>query len=301
LEASLKKAFLGWQGITLSHPAAWELNRVKGGKKASYLAFDDGERPRLEIDWKPVSSKTPVEALVDKQVKTLEKTAKRRRTEFHVERRAGLGRVHGFEYEAYNWWADVGACEIIARCEGCGRVVLVRVIGAKDKPPKEEARAIFPSLACECSKDSARWGIFGLEVKVPSRFGLDQSALKAGMVELVFTDRKVELRVMRVSLGRLILETKKMVAWYEEAAPFLMKPFDMTWTAEPFRGHLGHLGTGVDRRNRKLLRFFKSKRAFCSHLFFCEPTDKIYVVSADGTDDVADIVRAVREDLVCHR
>jgi len=295
-----RHAFLGWHGWGFEHPRTWELNRVRGSRAAGYLALDDGEGIRLEVNWKPIRRKVELEWIADRQAKMLESTARRRKLDIELKRRRRLGRVKGFEYEAFTWKADVSACELVARCKDCGRVILIRVIGRPGKPPTDEARHVFSSLECYSGKDSERWGTFGLDVRVPVRFDLEQSSLKAGLCELVFSDRRIELHISRAGLGRVILEKEKMVAWYEKTAGKRLKPFDVDWTREDFRGHIGYAGTGELRSNKRLLRFFRSKRRFFVHCFYCEPSDKIFVVSADGTGEVREAVETVREGLTCH-
>ena len=297
---SREHAFLGWHGWGLEHPSAWELNRVKGNRSTGYLALDDGDQVRLEVSWRPVKSRITVEAIADRQVKMLETAARRRKIDLEMKRRRRIGRVKGFEYEAFTWRADVSACELVGRCKACSRVVLVRVVGDPDRPPTDEARRVFSSLACYCAGDVERWGTFGLDVKVPTRFDLEHSSLRAGLCELTFTDRRVELHVGRAALGRVMLEKQKMTAWYETTARTLLKPFDVTWVEEPFRGHIGHAGTGELRANRRLLGFFRADRAFSVHCFYCDVSDKILTVSAEGPGDVRDVVETVREGLVCH-
>ena len=73
-------------------------------------------------------------------------------------------------------------------------------------------------MRCDCEKDDERWGTFGMDVRIPNRFGLERSSLRAGVCELVFSDRRVELHVVRASLGRAILEKQKMVGWFEKLA-----------------------------------------------------------------------------------
>ncbi len=135
---------------------------------------------------------------------------------------------------------------------------------------------------------------------VPPEFELEHSALKAGLCELAFSDKKIELRVLRASLGRMVLEKKKLVAWFGEIAAGALKPFEVSWTKCDVRGHPGYSGAGDERANRRLLRVFRSKRAFAARLFFCEPSDKIYAVSADGAGDVSSLAVSVADGIVCH-
>ncbi len=295
-----QQSFFGWYGLTLSHPVAWELARVTGSRRAGYVSFDDGERVRMELDWKPVNSKVTLEALCERQRSALERTAKRRNIAFESKPMGKIAGLRGWEYEAWSWAADVSAREMLARCQGCGRTALVRVLGPKEKPPADEAALIFGSLACECGKDSERWGAFGIDVRVPVRFELERSSLKAGLCELVFSDKKSELSVLRASLGRMILEKTKLVGWFAGVAAAALKPFDVEWKKDDFRGHLGYSCDASLKSNRRLLGFFRSKRAFAARVFYCEPSDKIYAVHADGADDVAAVVNEVADKLVCH-
>ena len=292
--------FFGWYGLTLTHPASWELARVTGSRRAGYVAFDDGERVRLEVDWKPVGRKTTLAELAERQRSALAKAAKRRNVAFESRPMGKVPGLRGWEYEAWAWGADVSAREMLARCSGCDRTALVRVLGPKENPPDDEAALVFGSLGCECGKDTERWGAFGIDLRVPVRFELEKSSLKAGLCELAFSDKKIELRILRASLGRRVLETTKLVAWFGSVAGASLKPFDVEWLKDDLRGHLGYSCAASERANRRLLRIFRSKRAFAARIFFCEPSDKIYAISADGTDDVADVVRQVAEGLACH-
>jgi hypothetical protein len=293
-------AFLGWQGWGLEHPKRWELNRVKGDRRAAYLSLDDGERVRLEINWKPVRRKLALEKLADRQAFDLERNAKRHRLDIRIERRRRVGRPRGFEFETFVWNADISACEMVARCKDCGRVILIRVIGERDKPPMREAERVFSSLVCYGGKDRERWGTFGLDVSVPARFELERSSLNAGLCRLVFNDRRAELVVSRASLGRAILERMKMLAWFEGLDARATSPFQVKWDESPLGGHIGYKGTGELRSAQKLLAFFRGNRRFAARCFYCEPSDKILAVSADGVGDVSGLVEDVSERLVCH-
>lgn len=286
--------------LGLEHPSVWELNRVKGNRSSGYLALDDGERVRLEVSWRPVKRGVELETVADRQAKTLRAAAKRRKIDIELKRRQRIGRVKDFEYETFTWRADVAACELVARCADCSRVLLVRAIGDADAAPTKEAGHVFSSLVCYCGGDVERWGTFGLDVTIPMRFDLERSSLRAGLCELVFSDHRVELHVSRAGLGRVLLEKQKMVTWYEQTAGKLLKPFKMTWVDEGFRGHIGHAGTGELRANRRLLGFFRTDRAFSVHCFYCDVSDKILSVSAEGPGDVREVVETVREGLLCH-
>jgi hypothetical protein len=297
---SERTAFFGWYGLTLSHPVSWELARVTGSRRTGYVSFDDGERVRLELDWKPVDAKVTLESLCEKQRSALEKTAKRRHVAFESKPLGKVKGVEGWEYDAWAWSADVSAREMLARCRKCGRTVLARVLGPKDKPPEEESELVFGSLVCDCGREYERWGAFGIDARVPVRFELERSSLKAGLCELVFSDKKSEMTILRASLGRMILEKTKLVGWYSGVAAAALKPFDVEWQKDDLCGHLGYSCSAELRSNRRLRWIFRSKRAFAARLFFCEPSDKIYCISADGPDDVAALVKDVADKLVCH-
>ena len=147
MSTSDEYAFFGGQGFGLEHPVVWELNRVRGSRRATYLALDDGESVRLEINWKPVGRKHSIENLVERQLRLLEKAAKRRKLEIKLDRKSRIGRVRGFEYEAFTWTADVSACELVARCREGARVILLRGSGEAEHAPVEAARRMVRCLA----------------------------------------------------------------------------------------------------------------------------------------------------------
>jgi len=295
-----RRAFLGWQGFGLEHPVAWELSRLRGDRRKSYLALDDGSQLRLEVSWRPIARKAPIENVASRQIEVIKRAARRRRIEIELDRKQRIGRPRGFEYEAFTWNADVSACELLARCTDCRRVVRLRVSGQKGHPPRTEARKVFSSLTCYCGKDFERWGTFGLDVKIPVRFDLLRQSLKTGVCELGFSDRTVELTVTRVSMGRTILEKEKMVPWFERLAAALLKPFEVHWQSETFRGHVGYAASGGVKGAKRLLKVFRSRRRVAVRCFYCDVSDKIYAVSAEGPGEVEELVETVCEGLVCH-
>jgi hypothetical protein len=101
-------------------------------------------------------------------------------------------------------------------------------------------------------------------------------------------------------MGRAILEKQKLVAWYQNLAATLLRPFSVEWSERPFRGHIGYAAKGRVVPSRRLLGVFRSRRELRVHGFFCEPSDKIFIVSADGPGDLDALLAEVREGLVCH-
>ena len=102
-------------------------------------------------------------------------------------------------------------------------------------------------------------------------------------------------------MARAVLEKQKMTAWYEKTAAVILKPFDLAWREETFRGHIGYRASGKVRLIQKLLGLFRGNRKLSAHCFYCEPSDKIFAVTAVGARGSDELVETVREGMVCHR
>ncbi len=170
---------LGWQGMTATLPANWNLASFGGGAVTGTLRVDDEDGPRLELRWE--QPRTPdLEHSVSRFVDTLARQAKKQKQPFTPVARPRLvsksrrGEASGRQLRLDRRPRGGGRAWL-------GRVVALRRLRARDGGAHHRARAraarkiqrlageILTSLECHGSGGWQTWSVFGLRVEVPRR------------------------------------------------------------------------------------------------------------------------------------
>ena len=291
---------MGWQGMTVWMPAAWEPARIQGDDRQGYVSFDDGTDIRLEISFRPTPRRLTAERAVAGQLETLGRSARKKRLEFHWERKIKLPRVKGGDYEIIWWKADFQAYELIRICTECNRMLLVRVQGRTEETGlRETAAGVFASIADHAKGDQQTWALLGLEVKLPIVYRLTRWSLRAGLSELELSDGTTDLHVARVSLGRKLLESQTYLEWMRKFYGARLKGYDCEWTKSRYREHLAVEAVCELPLTRRLLAR-KQRRYRRVRSWFCDVADKILVFGEASNGQESDEFEALCRTVVCH-
>ena len=113
----------GWQGLSLTVPADWDIVYTRGDRRSGHLRLADSESLRLEARWQAGPAKEPASLAVDAYVRGLRKRARKDRVDLTVHRGLGIARPPGMEVECYRWRAREHVMAMLSRCNECGRTV----------------------------------------------------------------------------------------------------------------------------------------------------------------------------------
>lgn len=275
---------LGWQGITATLPANWNLASFGGGAAAGNLRADDEDGPRLELRWERPKATPDLEQSIARFVETLARQAKKQKQPFTPAARPRLvskSRRGKNQVVNFGWTGDREAIAghgwgVSWHCAECGRVVVAHIIGRGSERPDRAQRLageILASLECHGSGGWQTWSVFGLRVEVPEEFGLARARLLTGRLELewlrpraggllAWTKRDERLALTRLSLADTLLQNETLEEWARRAAAGSDKRAVFgAWREDVVNGQPAVCARGVPRDLRRRLGAWLLDRA----------------------------------------
>ena len=233
---SRARQLLGWQGLTLQVPADWNPGKFGGNRDKGELRVDDENGVRLELRWEK-SANANVERSVENFLKTIEKDAKKRKSEI-----AALENLHFVskhkrgkeQIQNFGWRGDAqspASCGfgVAWHCPTCERVVFAHLLGQKGENPKNVekiAANVFPTLECHGEGGWETWSAFELRAEIPVEFVLFKAQFLVNKVELEWIrpkptgiyglGRRAErLKIARFPVANVLLDGKTLEEWSE--------------------------------------------------------------------------------------
>jgi len=232
---SLKK--FGWQGIELTVPADWELVSTHGTHESGYVALADASATRLELKWDVARGGFAPDAAAERYLRHVRSSARKAGQEARIKRGLRLVSLAGKETECYEWSAGRRGVAMVSRCEECGRVVHVMVLGAAEEPLRGLARTVFASLQDHPTDGLLHWRFYDLEFTSPAGMSLARPQLKTGCIRMLFRGRRTELEFVRVSLAQVLLARRTLREWFGELFSSELRSCGGRIVEAQYRGH----------------------------------------------------------------
>ena len=309
----------GWQGIRLRVPEEWEMGRVDGDAASGYARLDDTRMVRAEVEWRAPPKRgirRPVEDLVGRYLSQLQKKADKAGMELRVERRSKFLQdkrwLEGSEYETFVWEADYRAYNLARACPDCGRIVLLRVLAAKDDGGGVIGlvNEVLPSLEDHPRGELQYWSLYGLTFHAPPDFELTEKELKSGHVKLTFEkDGGAQvLRVHRLSMAHMLLKGTDLSHWYPSFFRKDLRDVNHEIARADVRGHHCLRVTGRPQsRWRQVLRPLpfvnpRPRRHLRGAVWHCPDLNRICIVEHlfKKLEQGGDTLDEVMDGYVCH-
>lgn len=298
--AAKQRAFetFGWQGITLTVPAEWELEATSGDRRSGYARLAERERDRLEIRWeRPRETTSPV-STVDNYVAKLEKRMRKEGIELSLRRGLNLASPVGKDVECYGWTARHQTLAMLSVCNDCQRLVHVQLLGQKDEAMNSLARTIFASLRDHSENGTELWRFFDVEFRAPADLPLKTSSLKAGCIRTVFQDAARRLEFVRLSLAEVVLAGRSLREWFEEFFAPLGK-YRSELTEERIQGHAGLKARGPRRLLSNPVALLRGRRELRAGCWHCEATNRLMICALEGPERATDSFEEALASFVC--
>lgn len=290
----------GWQGIEFDAPADWNLGRIEGDRTSGYLRLDDEEIVRLEAKWAVVKKgRYDLDRELERQVKELEKNARKAKIEIAIHRKVKLVRLDGRDWECFTWRGDYDACNLLTCCHSCGRVILLRALFRPHEPAREISRRIFESLADHQEDCCDLWNVFGLTLRIPASFLLKRCSLKTGDIRLAFSRHKEELEAARISLAQYQLRESRLDHWFERYGRQDLEAYEWNKTPQDVRKHPGYRYLGTRKLGRRLFSPFASL-TMKSQVWHCQASDKLFILRGALAEDGSSLFEDVLASVQCH-
>ncbi len=329
-----ERRLLGWQGVSLWHPAHWFL-RSFGGKhdKGSLRLFDD-DGLRLEILWEKPRAQTDVPVSIQKLLDSLAKDAKKAKKPFRIadhpdllsRKRPEREQATPFGWSGYSsdplatqgWGASW-------QCSHCGRVMVAHLIGRSHEGTREAqklASEIISGMSCHGAGGWEVWSISGLKLEIPEEFELRNARLLAGRIEWewervgpqlpltpAWTRFDERIALTRTSAANIVLQNEELQDYI--ARTMTTPDKKRAWSrAEPFElsGRQGWIFRGQPREMRKR-GLFTAQRRYAKNkppqielrAWHDEPSNKIFALTtelrANNTQAGEDVLDSIEQQV----
>lgn len=272
----------GWQGVTVTVPAEWELVSTRGRYNAGYVQLADRDTARLELRWEETQRLAPPSETVDAYLARLQKTARKKGTELSVQRNLRLASPVGKDVECYRWVSDRQAVAMLSRCGACQRTVHLHVLGGPGESLKGVARTVFASLRDHPEGGTELWEFFDVIFRTPAELALRQQSLKAGCIRMAFAGRCGTLEFVRASLAEVVLARSSLRQWFEEFYEKALRRRSFRIEEQQIKGHTGLSVEGKARFTVNPLRLFGRRRALRAACWHCDETNRLMICAFDG-------------------
>lgn len=307
---------IGWQGFTVDVPSSWDLTGFSGSEESGYLRIDDSAEQGLEIKWgtesKKAKSAPDVTVRRESYFRALRQTAKKKKLNLET-RDVDVPRpVLRSERTAagFTWVGDRKAIGAVWHCAQCRRTVIAQVLGDRSGRGglSGVAADVLGTLRCHGDDPDWRtWALYDLATQTPSTFKLVGQELMNVYLRLQFAHKTARLTVEQWSLANVARRDAFLDVWVARNSKGELRQARYTADEGEAHGHAtlilsGGLAWGLPMMGacREVLRFQRPATRFSSAAWECEPSNKIFAVSALQPGATADIVPAVVERTRCH-
>lgn len=313
---------MGWQGMTMQVPPAWNLVSYGGDAKAGSLRLDNsdfGTHGVLGVDvrWIPVKGKVTdadLEKRLTQYLATIEKSAKRQkfaastqvkdvRDERHPER-SGL--------RAFTWKADRKAVGRIWHCPECMRVVIAQVVGGPRDDFNNLAADALHTLECHSPDGDWRtWSLYDLHTEVPSDYALKtKPQLMNIYVQLPFVrgNSQDTITVEQWGVANVQLRNAYLDQWFQDKNRALEGQLRYEARETTAQGHPALALTGrrtgisywMSHALPQITRLQMPATHFEARIWECPDSNKIHLVQSFSRRPQPGIVDEIVERTLCH-
>ena len=281
-------------------PEEWTLGKIEGDRTSGYLRIDDEDMVRLEARWHvPKSGSVDIQAEAEKQIKEIEKKNKKSKQKVVVKRNVKLVQREDCDWECYHMRAEFNVWNLVNHCHVCGRVILVRLFHLPKEDDKDLAVRVFESLIDHQEDCHDHWDVYGLSMRLPTSFELDQPSLKTGEIHLQFKRKRESFIGRRISLAEMQLREVSLKEWSIKRFGADWKKFQWQIEESEFNGHDSCLVLGRARITRQVWSPLSAKILKCC-VWHCKDSDKLFILHAQMKDEESDLFEQVCESIHCH-
>gem|GEM_PF-2089564 len=298
---SRKWTRIGWQGLTIPVPADWHLGAVQGTRTKGYARIDDDERARAEIRWENAPGKPePFDRLADGLLKKLEKL-ERKKGQFAIKRGVRLASPPGKESACFEMKGREVSLGCLMRCRECGRIVVGRLTGGSRNELQAIGGRLFDGLSDHPGDDGLdHWDIYDLQFALSPEYELQQTKMRTGSLEMLFTTRAKTVDIRRISLASIVLKERSLKNFFVNYCYGDLKTFDYRAEEIPVKEHPQGVGlTGTQTLKARVLSHSLTRRFAHAVSWLCE--DRIYIVRMVTPKEEEPEFFSIVDGVECHR
>ena len=313
---------VGWQGLTVQTPPAWNLVGYGGDAKAGNLRLDNGELEAqgvlgMDIRWIPVKGRvtdTDLEKRLRQYLDTVEKSAKRQKISAVVQIKdmADARRPERLGLRGFTWKADRRAVGRIWHCAECGRVIIAQVLGGTRGDFAAIAAEVLQTLQCHAEDSDWRtWSLYDLHTEVPSDYALSgKPQLMNIYVQLPFSRANTldTITVEQWGVANVQLRNAYLDQWFRDKNRAQEGMLKYAGREADAQGHPALALTGrkiglsywMGQGLPQMTRGQKPATYFEARVWECPEANKIFLVQSVSRRPQPDVVDAIVERTRCH-
>ena len=313
---------MGWQGLTMLAPPAWNLVSYGGDAKAGSLRLDNSEfqaRGVLGVDvrWIPVKGKV-TDADLEKRLAlylaSIEKSARRQKVATVSQTKAIQDSRHPERTgtRSFTWKADRKAVGRIWHCSECMRVIIAQVVGGVRDDFGGLASDALQTLECHAvDADWRVWSLYDLHTQTPSDYSLKtKPQLMNIYVQLPFVrgNSMDSLTVEQWGVANVQLRGAYLDQWFRQKNQALEGQLKYEAREATAQGHPALALTG--RRTGlsywgshalpQITRLQMPATHFEARIWECPESNKVHLVQSFSRRPQPDVVDKIVERTRCH-
>lgn len=313
---------MGWQGLTMLAPPAWNLVSYGGDAKAGSLRLDNSEFQAhgvlgVDVRWIPVKGKV-TDADLEKRLAlylaSIEKSARRQKVATVSQTKAIQDSRHPERtgMRSFTWKADRKAVGRIWHCSECMRVIIAQVVGGVRDDFGGLASDALQTLECHAADADWRvWSLYDLHTQTPSDYSLKtKPQLMNIYVQLPFVrgNSMDSLTVEQWGVANVQLRGAYLDQWFRQKNQALEGQLKYEAREATAQGHPALALTG--RRTGlsywgshalpQITRLQMPATHFEARIWECPESNKVHLVQSFSRRPQPDVVDEIVERTRCH-
>lgn len=195
-----------WQGFQIEHPEDWAPALISGNRQEGYVRIASPDDLSLQIRWKkhPQDSKS-LSKLLPGYLRQLERDSKKTKTKF-------TSRIDGRDEGTWRYqWKGAG--------NGTGsllwfhdRAFFIEASSLSNRSTNSQHDRLVSTFQSH-QGDREPWMVFGLEVLLPTGFGVEKHLFQSGRTRIEWRDRSTRIAAERWGFGEQILARHTFEQW----------------------------------------------------------------------------------------
>jgi hypothetical protein len=199
---SLKWRQIAWNGVRFDTPMDWEIGKI--GHR--YLLLETPGGPVMEVKWATVKGKfklrTQLKRLAASQGRQLRRSLREEKLQTDWARA-----VERYDSLGFAWQTDsIGGRGAVLYCRGCRKAVLLQFFEKTGQRSFRQADRLLASFKDHSEGRKTLWSVFDIVAEVPETYHLKRFRFEAGAYELFFTNRQLELTLLRWGPAAVLLK-----------------------------------------------------------------------------------------------
>ncbi len=204
---------IGWNGIRLMPPAAW--NPLVVGK--FYLMLGENGDPVCEVRWQPGAGSSRKGASLQQLARKLNRSKRISVVKIPLPQILDV-LARTWNAEVFHWQDDLRqGLGLLLACRHCGGAILIRFFQGSDGHHFRPLIPLLQTFRDHADNGRRLWALYDIRAWLPTSLRLERFRFESGRFELAFADRGFDLRLLRWAPAEVLLQSGGLTGFIETA------------------------------------------------------------------------------------